>query len=55
MAQPKSSVFSNGDNDRKRFAREVNQSAKRSCFHQEHKDLSGLYARQNLFLNRWVF
>ncbi len=25
--------FSNGDNDRKPFAREVNQSAKRSCFH----------------------
>ncbi len=25
--------FSNGDNDRKRFAREVNQSAKRSGFH----------------------
>ena len=25
--------FSNGDNDRKRFAREVNQSAKRSYFH----------------------
>ena len=30
---PKSSVYSNGVNDRKRFAREVNQSAKRSCFH----------------------
>ena len=25
--------FSNGDNDRNRSAREVNQSAKRSCFH----------------------
>ena len=25
--------FFSGDNDRKRFARKVNQSAKRSCFH----------------------
>ena len=25
--------FSNGDNDRNRSAREVNQSAKRFCFH----------------------